>query len=398
MSPSTDETRPDEWIGPLASLAAAADHAAQVLVAAEAELGRPLGLVGPQGEELGHAPDDQAGRRAVAVARDVARRRAPAPAGWRVLALPSASPPLGFLAAGTDSAATSSSARGRPGSAALLADQLRAAALRRAQRTFVRRLTADPHPTAGPAERAPDLELPLAERYWPALLAWHAGPPAPDVVAAIEREAQALVPGALVAASGKRVVLLHPGPVPGGDAPGPLRWFEAVVSAATRLAPGARPEVVVGEGMVELDRLRAGVAELDEVLRFGPRAQDGRALTRARQFALERLLCGAADAADLAAFVQERLGRLVAWDTQHHTSLLVVLEAALDFPRQDQAASRCFMHRNTFRHRLRQAIDVLDEDLDNPDLRLAVHVALKLRRLVELDGAAQPRSRSGVVR
>jgi DNA-binding PucR family transcriptional regulator len=39
------------------------------------------------------------------------------------------------------------------------------------------------------------------------------------------------------------------------------------------------------------------------------------------------------------------------------------------------------MHRNTFRHRLRQAMEFLGDALDDPEVRVAVHVALKLRRV-----------------
>jgi DNA-binding PucR family transcriptional regulator len=46
------------------------------------------------------------------------------------------------------------------------------------------------------------------------------------------------------------------------------------------------------------------------------------------------------------------------------------------------------MHRNTFRHRLRQAAEALGDDLDDPDVRIAVHVALKLRKVL----TAQPRA------
>jgi DNA-binding PucR family transcriptional regulator len=51
-------------------------------------------------------------------------------------------------------------------------------------------------------------------------------------------------------------------------------------------------------------------------------------------------------------------------------------------PRHDVAAARCFMHRNTFRHRFRDATKILGDNLDDPDVRLAVHVALKLRRVL----------------
>jgi hypothetical protein len=42
------------------------------------------------------------------------------------------------------------------------------------------------------------------------------------------------------------------------------------------------------------------------------------------------------------------------------------------------------MHRNTFRRHLTQALELVDTDLNDPDDRLTLLVALKLRRLLEL--------------
>jgi PucR C-terminal helix-turn-helix domain len=112
-----------------------------------------------------------------------------------------------------------------------------------------------------------------------------------------------------------------------------------------------------------------------------------------RQFGLERLLSGSLEEDRARAFVDEQLGRLLAWDERYRSGLLVVLEAALDFPRRDEAAGRCSMHRNTFRQRLRQAETLLGGDLDDPEARLAIHVALKLRRVLAPDGG-NPRRRA----
>jgi hypothetical protein len=56
------------------------------------------------------------------------------------------------------------------------------------------------------------------------------------------------------------------------------------------------------------------------------------------------------------------------------------------------------MHRNTFRHRLKQATDVLGDDLEDPDVRLAVHVALKLRRALPAPAARPERARRHAAR
>jgi DNA-binding PucR family transcriptional regulator len=104
-------------------------------------------------------------------------------------------------------------------------------------------------------------------------------------------------------------------------------------------------------------------------------------VTRARQHVLEDLLGGSVAPAEARRFVDDLLGTLIAWDHDHHSDLARVLEAALDHPRHDVAAQRCFMHRNTFRHRLQKARDLVGDDLSDPETRLAVHVALKLRQV-----------------
>jgi DNA-binding PucR family transcriptional regulator len=80
--------------------------------------------------------------------------------------------------------------------------------------------------------------------------------------------------------------------------------------------------------------------------------------------------------------VLNQIGAHLASDGEYHGDLVAVLEVALDYPQHEQAAQRCSMHRNTFRHRLRMATQVLGHDLKHPDVRLAMHVALNLRRMI----------------
>jgi DNA-binding PucR family transcriptional regulator len=115
---------------------------------------------------------------------------------------------------------------------------------------------------------------------------------------------------------------------------------------------------------------------------MGPRAEDDQPLVSVRHYALDRFLTRTADSPEASEFVRQQIGPLIAWDRQHQADLLTVLEAGLDAPRHDVAAARCYMHRNTFRHRFRHATKILGDDLEDPEVRLAVHVALKLRRIL----------------
>lgn len=136
-------------------------------------------------------------------------------------------------------------------------------------------------------------------------------------------------------------------------------------------------------GLAESRLIRLGVrrhllmvsgAEIDEVAR----------VVRARRpdvhicpYSLVRVL----DPRDASLFVHDQLAALADYDREHGTDLLRVLELALDHRDRNDAARAAFMHRNTFRRRLRQAEKLAGADLGCPEERLALHLALKLRAL-----------------
>jgi PucR C-terminal helix-turn-helix domain len=349
------------------------DDPERLVEVAARELEAPLALVSPSGYPLGWAPRDDAGRRALAVAEAAARAGLVAPPGWQIVPVSGGAFGLGFVAVGDG---------GQPAMldlvVALLAEQLHRGELLRARSAaFLRRLITEPEAGRPRARReAAELGLALADAYWPAVLAWRNVAPRQNVVEAIERESAAV--GALTVRRAGSMVLLHP-----GDAA--RAWFERVVACARRLAPAAGAQAVAADAPVELRSLSAQVMELEALSRLGPRAEEQPVLS-ARQYALDRLLMGRVGSR---AFVLDQLGALIEWDREHRGDLLTVLEAALDYPLHEEAAHRCYMHRNTFRHRLRVATDVLGHDLEDPDVRLATHVALKLRKVA---GGASSRS------
>jgi hypothetical protein len=378
-----DEGGP-ERLGTVASLVRLAiedDDPQRLVTAAAAELRQPMGLVAPTGEPLGHAPDDAAGRRALAIATGIAAgSTAGVPPGWRVVRLVPAHSRRAVLALGTGPCAAPDLEPLLDLVVALLGEQLVRSALRRRQvGSFLRRLVSEPGLAAERAREeasAVGLELPAA--YWPAVLSWDAGPPAADIVERVDREARRLHGGGLTAASNGRMVLLHPGD---GGLSSVMSWLEHIVAEAGSAAPQSHPQIVAGEAPVALEDLGANVARLKRLSGYGPRTNPGRPVVAARQYALERLLGEALAPEEARSFVDDLLGGLIAWDREHRSDLLRVLEAALDSDRHDQAAHRCYMHRNTFRLRLRKALLVLGDDLEDPGVRLAVHVALKLRHI-----------------
>ena len=284
------------------------------------------------------------------------------------------SAPLGFIAVGG----------GEPAplleiASGLLAEQVQRRELVRAHHAdFVRRLVHEPPSEVRRLRReAFELGMPLANAYWAAVLAWREAVPRLRVEAGID-EIAAAVKGALTADLAGRWVLLQPAD---GDGSGPPGWFEDAVLHVRRIAPASAAQAIVARAPAPLDGLSGTVAELETLWRYATPAVDEPVL-RAERFALDRLLASVARGREARAFVHDQIGALIEWDAHHRGDLVRVLEASLDHPRHDHAAQRCFMHRNTFRHHLRQANEILGRDLSDPDVRLAVHVALKLRRVL----------------
>jgi sugar diacid utilization regulator len=396
-----------EPVTSLVRVAVDSDEPEALIAAAEKELGHPLGLAGPAGEALGRAPETEEGDRALAIAAAAARSGLVAPPGWRIIAIARSSSDLGFLAIGDGGSAEAERCRLVQLLTALLAEQLQRIALLRAHaRAFVRRLVSEPELGARGARReAAELGLAVADAYWPALLGWRSRSPAPGVVDEIECVAHRARPGVLSVMRAGRLVLLHPDD--GDDARvRSTEWLRLVAEHARRRAPSSRPQAITAERAVRVGELSGAVAELDALWRLGPRPLDEQMLVPAHRFALDRLLAYTTAGAEARHFVQQQIGPLIAWDRAHHTGLLTVLEAALDFPHHERAAAHCFMHRNTFRHRLRQATEILGEDLEDPDAMLAVHVALRLWRVLEAPSrdadepsrvAAAPRARTRAI-
>jgi sugar diacid utilization regulator len=351
------------------------DDPADCIAAAARALGGPVGFAAPAGRVLGHAPRGPGGRRAAAVAAAAAAGQA-APPGWRVLPVIHAAARMGVLAVGPMRAH-------EPAEpmidlvATLLGEQLKRSALVHAQRAaLLRRLVGVPGADARRLRRdAAAVGLALQDDYWPAILVWDLSRTHAGAAERVRNEAVQMASGALATSLGRRTILLHPGATPG---PAVRSWLTTIVELVRASDSGSGAFAILGEEPAELAEVAAQVAHLAAACELGRRGADA-AVVSAREYGLDRLLQENVPSGEARRFVDDRVGALIAWDREHGSDLLLVLEAALDLPRLDQAAQRCFMHRNTFRQRLKLALEVLGESLDEPNARLAAHVALKLR-------------------
>jgi purine catabolism regulator len=81
-------------------------------------------------------------------------------------------------------------------------------------------------------------------------------------------------------------------------------------------------------------------------------------------------------------FAMQIIGPLVRYDEQHRGSLVQTLGAYFDHHGNiSQTAESLFVHRNTLLYRMDRIQELTGQDLNNSDMRLALHLSLKLWQL-----------------
>lgn len=244
-----------------------------------------------------------------------------------------------------------------------------------------------PRATAQRRARAPEASefaaragLPIARTYWPCLLDWIGGDPTAAALERMRHAARSRDRKSMLLPIAPRMEVLL---IAGDSLAGATREkLEEVVSALLEIArgerPGARIHAVVGPRIGSGESVATAASHLCQLERYAlARGEAG--VTWAPGYSFACLL--ETHARHGCTSMQAQLARLAAYDREHGTDLQRVLELALDHGNRNVAARAAFMHRNTFRRKLRTALGLVDTDLDCPEDRLALHLALKLRSL-----------------
>jgi sugar diacid utilization regulator len=215
--------------------------------------------------------------------------------------------------------------------------------------------------------------------YRPCLLCWVGCDPTDALIERMRRAALDWDPRSLlvsVDSSAQALLIAEDSPL------GPSRErvqsaVHSVVEAVRAQRPRTEIHAVIGNRVTSRESLSVEVAQLTGLARYA-RVGGGDEVVSARRYSLAWLL-ETLDPRQASAFVEGQLAGLRAYDREHGTNLQRVLELALDHENRTTAARAAFMHRNTFRHQLARALELIDVDLECPEERLALHVALKMR-------------------
>ncbi|HZX07120.1 helix-turn-helix domain-containing protein [Kribbella sp.] len=149
-----------------------------------------------------------------------------------------------------------------------------------------------------------------------------------------------------------------------------------------RIGPRLRPLVGIGSPVVDgsaLSRSRTGADRALRVLRSRGSTQQ---VARVADVYVEALLLELADLVPRDDLSSGPVARLAAYDAKHRSLLVDTLRAWLDaFGDVAVASAAMYVHTNTFRYRLRRVAEVGGIDLDDPDVRFAMMLQLRLMTL-----------------
>lgn len=98
-----------------------------------------------------------------------------------------------------------------------------------------------------------------------------------------------------------------------------------------------------------------------------------------------QLILSLSDREKLSEFCERTLGPLVEYDMRQNADLIKTLEAFFNcHGNLSQTAEMLIVHRNTLLYRMNRINEIAQIDLNRPETRLALHLALTIRRLLAL--------------
>jgi sugar diacid utilization regulator len=147
---------------------------------------------------------------------------------------------------------------------------------------------------------------------------------------------------------------------------------------------GARWAAGLGEAAIGPVEVRRSATEAHDAAHLGLLVLGSGHIARQTDLGIYRLLLALRESGELQPFVTHTLAPFAA-DLRNGDTLLRTLEAFFDCNGNlSQAAHRLHLHRNSLLYRLHRARDLLGRDLDDADLRLALQLAIKGRRVLDL--------------
>ena len=165
----------------------------------------------------------------------------------------------------------------------------------------------------------------------------------------------------------------------GGRPDAALQFAQAVVEQARQEYPQEAVLCGIGTPAKEVSAWRTSFRRAGQALEMARRLGENKPLYFP-DLSVYRLLMQMEHHPELGAFLEETLGQLLA--AENSSELIHTLEAYFaHHGNLSQAAEALYLHRNTLVYRMERIADITGLDLDNPDTRLAVQLALHIYRM-----------------
>ena len=164
-----------------------------------------------------------------------------------------------------------------------------------------------------------------------------------------------------------------------------LKLARAVSSEIQRQYPSARIAIGLGQPARDIAGWRASYRDAVQALDLARRLQTDQPLYIG-DLGVYQLILSLSDRDKLLTFCDKTLGALLEYDMRQHADLVKTLEAFFAcHGNLSQTAEMLIVHRNTLLYRMNRINEIAEIDLNRPETRLALHLALTIRRLLTLN-------------
>ena len=164
-----------------------------------------------------------------------------------------------------------------------------------------------------------------------------------------------------------------------------LALAEAFSSEISRQFPNSRAAIGLGQVARDIKAWRSSYRDAVQACELAARLQTDIPLFIG-DLGVYQLIMSLSDREKLVGFCAHTLGKLIEYDTRQNADLIKTLEAFFTcHGNLSQTADSLIVHRNTLLYRMNRINEIAGIDMSRPETRLALHLALTIRRLLGLE-------------
>ncbi len=161
-----------------------------------------------------------------------------------------------------------------------------------------------------------------------------------------------------------------------------LALAEAIRQEARRQQPQHRVAIGIGQKAVHVNQWRESYQDAQQAVDLARRLETDEPLYIG-DLGVYQFILRLEDRETLLAFANHMLGPLLDYDERNRADLIKTLEAFFAcHGNLSRTAEMLIVHRNTLLYRMNRISEIADMDLNRPETRLGVHLALVIRQLL----------------